>query len=1198
VSVFEEGPVPGIDESVAEAALMVWLGEMDYDTRSGGEIAPGTPGAERDTYQEVVLVSRLRAAIDRLNPGVPAVAREEALRRVLRTDSPSLVVNNRVFHRMLVNPPEIEIGREGGGVSGVPVRLIDFENPDNNDWLVVNQFTVHGRSHRRPDVVIFVNGLPLGLVELKNPADEDADIWSAYGQIQTYKQEIPALLGYNEIVLVSDGVDARVGSLTAPREWVLPWRTIEGQELEPETANRLEVAAKGIFEKRRFLDLVRHFVVFQDDATKVIGGYHQFHAARKAVATTIRAASSDGDGRGGVVWHTQGSGKSLTMAFFAGKLVLSPELENPTIVVLTDRNDLDDQLFGVFASCEELLRQAPVQVTDRAHLRQQLSRASGGVVFTTIQKFLPEEKGDPFPQLSDRRNIVVIADEAHRSQYGFMEGFARHVHEALPNATFVGFTGTPVELEDRDTRAVFGDYIDVYDVQRAVEDGATVPIYYESRLAKLDLRPDEKPQIDEDFEEVTEGEEVARKEKLKSKWAQLEAVVGSQRRLEMIARDLVDHFEKRQDAMDGKAMIVCMSRRICVDLYEEIVKLRPTWDSQDDETGAIKIVMTGSAPDPAHWQRHIRSKRGREAMAKRFKDPNDPLKIVLVRDMWLTGFDVPSLHTMYVDKPLRGHTLMQAIARVNRVFKDKPGGLVVDYLGLADDLRKALALYTESGGRGDAVVDQNEAVAVMLARYEVCRDMFHGFDYSAYPSGTPDAKMKMLPAAQEHVLQQPDGKERFVKAVVELSKAFALSVPRQETVDIRNEVAFFQTVKAALVKTERGKQRPAADLDHAVRQIVAGAIAPEGVIDVFEAAGLKKPDISILSDEFLAEVRDMPQRNLAVELLQRLLNDEIKTRSRRNVVQSRAFSEMLEAALRKYQARAITTAQVIEELIELARQIRDAQRRGESLRLSDDELAFYDALETNDSAVAVLGDENLRMIARELTETVRRNATIDWTVKETARANLRRMVRRILKKYGYPPDKSEKATQTVLEQAVQLGFEFSEEAAVAPAPSLPFEVVPVADAKPYENCVPLMSLRAAAGAFGDGAQTVEPEAWVLPLGRLAPAAGLFVAQIIGDSVNRRIPNGSYCLFRHPVEGTRQGRVVLVEHREIADPDLGGTYTVKVWESEREEGGDGTWRHKEVRLKPDSLSPDYEPIVLHGVGDDEFRVVAEVVEVLG
>jgi type I restriction enzyme R subunit len=1197
----EPTPLPGIDESIAEAALMEWLGDLGYDTRGGGEIAPGTPDAERDGYRNVVLVGRLREAIDRLNPGVPAGAREEALRRVLRAESPSLVVNNRAFHRMLIDPLEIEVAREGGGVRGVHVKLVDFENPDNNDWLAVNQFTVHERSPRRPDVVIFVNGLPLGLIELKNPADEDADIWDAYRQVQTYKQEIPSLLSFNEVVVISDGVDARLGSVTSPREWFLPWRTIEGEELASDTANRLEVVARGVFDKARFLDLIRHFIVFQEDGAlrKVIAGYHQFHAARKAVATTLEAADPSGDGRGGVVWHTQGSGKSLTMVFFAGKLVLAPELANPTIVVITDRNDLDDQLFGVFAESEDLIRQAPIQVADRAGLRRELTRASGGVIFTTMQKFLPEEKGDTFPQLSDRRNVVVIADEAHRSQYGFIKGLAKHLRDALPNATFIGFTGTPVELEDRDTRAVFGDYIDVYDVQRAVDDGATVPIYYESRLAKLDLAEDDKPRVDVEFEEVTEGEEVARKERLKTKWAQLEAVVGSRRRLELIAKDLVEHFEKRLEAMDGKAMVVCMSRRICVELYDELIKLRPDWHSDANDGGEIKVVMTGSAADPPEWQQHIRSKRAREAMAKRFKDAADPLRVVIVRDMWLTGFDVPSLHTMYLDKPIRGHTLMQAIARVNRVFRDKPGGLVIDYLGLADDLRKALATYTESGGKGKAAVNQDEAVAVMLERYEVCRDLFHGFDYTAYFTGSAGEKMKMLPSAQEHVLQQPEGKDRFVKAVIGLSKAFALSVPREEALDIRDEVAFFQTVKAALVKTERGKRTPEEDLDHAIKQIVSEAIAPEGVIDVFEAAGLQKPDISILSDEFLAEVRELPHRNLAVELLQKLLNDEIKTRARRNVVQSRAFSEMLDSALGKYQARAITTAQVIEELIELARQMREAQRRGEDLGLSDEELAFYDALETNDSAVAVLGDETLREIARELTETVRRNATIDWSVKETARANLRRMVRRILRKHGYPPDKSEKATQTVLEQAVQLGFEFSEEAVEADLPAAgerPFEVVADGEARPYENCIPLMSLKAAAGSIGEE-RLVEAEAWVRPNGRTKPGPGLFVAQVVGESMNRRIRNGSYCLFRYPVTGSRNGRVVLVEHQVIADPDLGGPFTLKVYESGKEIVADGSWRHTEIRLKPDTTASGYEPILLRNIPEDEIRVIAEFVEVL-
>jgi type I restriction enzyme R subunit len=722
----------------------------------------------------------------------------------------------------------------------------------------------------------------------------------------------------------------------------------------------------------------------------------------------------------GVVWHTQGSGKSLTMAFYAGRIVREPAMENPTLVVLTDRNDLDDQLFGTFSRCAELLRQPPVQAESRAHLRELLAVAAGGVVFTTIHKFFPEEKGDRHPTLSERRNIVVTADEAHRSQYDFIDGYARHMRDALPHASFIGFTGTPIELQDANTRAVFGDYISVYDIQRAVEDGATVPIYYENRLAKLALDEAERPKIDPDFEEATEGEEVERKEKLKTKWAQLEAVVGSQKRLAVVARDIVEHFEKRLEAMDGKAMVVCMSRRICVELYDEIMKLRPDWAGDEDDQGAIKVVMTGSASDPADWQRHIRNKPRREALANRFRNPADPLRIVLVRDMWLTGFDAPSLHTMYADKPMRGHGLMQAIARVNRVFKDKPGGLVVDYLGLAHELKRALATYTESGGTGRTALDQDDAVAVMLEKYEVCCGLFHGFDRGKWTTGTPQERLGLLPPAQEHILAQENGKDRCIRAVRELSQAFALAVPHEEALRIRDDVAFFQAVQAVLAKRAPADARPEEELDHAVRQIISRAVAPEGVVDIFAAAGLETPDISILSDEFLAEVRGMPQRNLAVELLQKLLKGELKERRRKNAVQARSFAEMLEQTIRKYQNRAIEAAQVIEELIGLAKEMREANARGEQLGLSEDELAFYDALETNDSAVKVLGDETLRGIARELVETVRSNVTIDWTLRENVRAQLRVLVKRILRKHGYPPDKQEKATQTVLEQAALL----------------------------------------------------------------------------------------------------------------------------------------------------------------------------------
>ena len=801
---------------------------------------------------------------------------------------------------------------------------------------------------------------------------------------------------------------------------------------------------EGVFERSRFLALVRDFIVFDDDGSgaleKKMAGYHQFHAVRGAVDETLRAAElqravdrsvdtggryetgqrpggEPGDRRIGVVWHTQGSGKSLTMVFYAGRIIREPAMANPTIVVLTDRNDLDYQLFGTFAQCQDLLRQPPVQAESRADLRAKLAVESGGVVFTTIQKFFPEEKGDTHPTLSERRNIVVIADEAHRSQYDFIDGFARHMRDALPRASFVGFTGTPIELQDANTRAVFGDYISIYDIQRAVEDQATVPIYYESRLARLALNESERLLIDPEFEEATEGEEVERKERLKTHWAQLEAIVGAEKRLKLVAGDIIAHFEQRLEAIVGKAMVVCMSRRICIDLYHALVRLRPDWHHGDDDRGYLKVVMTGSASDPPDWQPHIRNKPRREALAKRFRDASDPLRVVLVRDMWLTGFDAPSLHTMYIDKPMRGHGLMQAIARVNRVFRDKPGGLVVDYLGLAHELKRALATYTESGGTGQTALDQKEVVAVMLEKYEICCSLFHGFDRSGWTTGTPAERLGLLPAAQEHILARENGKDRCVQAVRELSRAFALAVPHADALRIRDDVAFFQAVQSVLAKRAPADARPEEALDHAVRQIISRAVASEGVIDIFAAAGLEKPDISILSDEFLAEVQGMPQRNLAVELLQKLLKGELATRRRKNVVQARSFARMLEQTLRRYQNRAVEAAQVIEELIQLAREMREANARGEKLGLSADELAFYDALETNDSAVQVLGDETLRTIARQLVETVRNNVTIDWTLRENVRAHLRVLVKRTLRKYGYPPDKQEKATQTVLEQA-------------------------------------------------------------------------------------------------------------------------------------------------------------------------------------
>ena len=1032
-------------ESTVEEAALAWLESLGWSIAHGPDIAPDTPSAERSDYGAVVLERRLRSSLSLLNPNLPTEALDDTFRKLTHPDGPTPEARNRAFHRMLVDGVTVEYRTDNGAVRGAQARVIDFDTPINNDWLAVNQLTVVENKHeRRPDVVLFVNGLPLGVIELKNPADEDATIWTAWQQLQTYKAELPTLFSMNAALLVSDGVEARIGTLTAGREWFKPWRTISGETLADSHMPELQVMLEGVCLPGRFLSLVRDFIVFEDDGSgalvKKMAGYHQLHAVRVAVTETLRATELElapgqtaerfgryesgrkpggepGDRRIGVVWHTQGSGKSLTMAFYAGRIVRELAMANPTIVVLTDRNDLDDQLFGTFARCRGLLRQPPMQAESRADLRTKLAVESGGVVFTTIQKFFPEEKDGQHPLLSERRNIVVIADEAHRSQYDFIDGYARHMRDALPHASFVGFTGTPIELQDANTRAVFGDYISIYDIQRAVEDKATVPIYYESRLAKLSLDESERPNIDPGFEEATEGEEIARQEKLKTKWAQLEAIVGTEKRLKLIAQDIVTHFEQRLEALDGKAMVVCMSRRICIELYRELVRLRPDWHREEDDKGQIKVVMTGSASDPPAWQPHIRAKSQREALAKRFRDPGDSLCLVLVRDMWLTGFDAPSLHTMYVDKPMRGHGLMQAIARVNRVFRDKPGGLVVDYLGLAHELKRALATYTESGGTGETAFDQEQAVDVMREKYEVCCDLFHGFDRSKWITGAPVERLALLPAAQEHILAQENGKDRYLAAVRELSQAFALAVPHEAALYIRDEVAFFQAVRGSLAKRASGDARPEEELDHAVRQIVSRAVASEGVIDIFSAAGLEKPDISVLSDEFLAEVRDMPQRNLAVELLQKLLKGELAVRRRKNVVQARSFAEMLEHTLRRYQNRAVEAAQVIEELIQLAQELRAAGARGEKLGLSEDEVAFYDALETNDSAVQVLGDETLRDIARELVKTVRNNVTIDWTLRENVRANLRRLVKRILRKHGYPPDKQERATRTVLEQA-------------------------------------------------------------------------------------------------------------------------------------------------------------------------------------
>ena len=895
--------------------------------------------------------------------------------------------------------------------------------------------------------MLFVNGLPVGNIELKNPADENTDIWDAWQQLQNYQVDLPTMFSMNEVQIISDGLLARIGPLNAGQEWFKPWRTMESDEPGTPPTSELQVMLEGTCAPARFLTLIKDFIVFDNDGSgkliKKMAGYHQFHAVQAALEETLRATALQreaaqaeqragirpggvpGDRRIGVVWHNQGSGKSLTMAFYTGCIIREPAMDNPTIVVLTDRNDLDGQLFGTFSRCQDLLRQTPTQAESRADLRQKLSVNVGGVVFTTIQKFFPEERGDTHPLLSNRRNIVVIADEAHRSQYDFIDGFARHMRDALPNASFLGFTGTPIELEDANTRAVFGDYISVYDIQRSEEDGATVPIYYESRLARLALDEQEKPAIDADFEEATEGEEIEHKESLKTKWAQLEAIVGAGNRTRQIAEDIVSHFENRLEEMDGKAMVVCMSRRICVDLYRELVRLRPEWHDDDDTKGQIKVVMTGSATDPQEWQQHIRTKNRRDALGNRFRNPDDQFRIVLVRDMWLTGFDAPSLHTMYLDKPMQGHGLFQAITRVNRVFKDKPGGLVVDYLGLANDLRKAVETYTQSGGRGRATFNQADAVEVMIEKHEICCDILHGFDWSKWANGTPQEKLSILPGAQDHILGLEKGKERYLQTVLDLSRAFALSVPDDEAIRIREDVRFFQMVRAALLKKAAGDQTPSGDLDSAIRQIVSRAVASEEVVDIFAEAGLKKPDISVLSDEFLDEVKGMNRRNLAVDLLQKLIKGELSVRRRQNMVQTRSFAAMLEETIRRYQNRAIEAAQVIEELVELAREIREANSRGEQLGLTEDELAFYDSLETNDSAVKILGDETLRKIAQELVETIRNNITVDWTLRESVRANMRIKVRQVLRRNGYPPDKEPKAVATVVQQAELLSEEWA-----------------------------------------------------------------------------------------------------------------------------------------------------------------------------
>ncbi|TWT18981.1 type I restriction endonuclease subunit R [Luteimonas wenzhouensis] len=1057
-----------LSEAELEQSLLEQLRGLGYSIEREEDIGPDGHRPERESHDEVVLRRRFEDAVARLNPGVPPEARQDAIGRVTQSELPALLEENRRLHRLMTEGVDVEYYADDGTLTAGKVALLDFEHPENNDWLAVRQFVViNGRNTRRPDVVVFVNGLPLAVIELKAPGSGNATLAGAFNQLQTYKQQIPQLFHTNALLVTSDGISARVGSLSADLERFMPWRTTDGREVAPKGAPELPTLIEGVFEHRRLLDLVRDFTVFGETGSglvKIIAGYHQFHAVKKAVESTVRAAMQvqevdedpaeyglpsvksqrPGDRRAGVIWHTQGSGKSLLMAFYAGQLVRHPAMENPTLVVLTDRNDLDDQLFATFSMCRDLIRQTPVQAESREHLQALLNRASGGVIFTTLQKF-----GEVTAPLTTRRNVVVIADEAHRSQYGFKArvdaktgevsyGFAKYMRDALPNASFIGFTGTPIEADDVNTPAVFGHYIDIYDISRAVEDGATVPIYYESRLARIELDEDEKPQIDAEVEEILEGEEETARERAKQKWATIEALVGAEKRLRQVAADIVQHFESRVAALDGKAMVVCMSRRICVALYEEIVKLRPDWHSPDDNAGVVKIVMTGAASDPPEWQPHIGNKARRDLLARRARDPNDPLKLVIVRDMWLTGFDAPCMHTMYVDKPMRGHGLMQAIARVNRVFRDKPAGLVVDYIGIAQNLKSALAQYSPKD-RENTGIDEAEAIAVMLEKYEVVRGMFHGFDYRSGLDGSPQERLATMAGAIEWVLDMqqrlaaketlPEGKKkahrRYQDAVLALSKAFALASASDEAREIREEVGFFQAIRAALVKSGTGSGVTRQERELAIQQIVSRAVVSTEIVDILQAAGLKSPDISILSDEFLAEVQQMEKKNLALEALRNLLNDSIRSRSKSNVVQTRAFSERLEDAVARYHANAITTAEVLQELIELAKDIRAARQRGEESGLSDEEIAFYDALAENESAVQVMGDDKLKVIAHELLISLRENVTVDWAHRESARARMRVLVKRILRKYGYPPDLQDAAVQTVLRQAEALSSAWS-----------------------------------------------------------------------------------------------------------------------------------------------------------------------------
>ncbi len=1176
-----------ITESSIENYTLELLQKQGYDF-----IIPEQWEKERENLNNVILNSKLYNTLVKLNPHIPEDVIEYAYKQLININNIDLIETNAEFQNYLTDGIPVEYSTKDG-VRGDKVKVIDFDNIENNEFNVCNQFTVTPTDSnellgsKRPDVVLFVNGLPIVVIELKNPTDESATVKKAYTQLQNYKNAIPQLFCYNGLLIASDGLDAKAGSLTAGYSRFMTWKTSDGISEDKITTPQIETMILGMLKPEILLDVIKNFTVFENDKTidmktkqtiirkvKKIAGYHQYYAVKKAIKSTQKAISEKGDRKVGIIWHTQGAGKSLSMVFYTGQLILN--FDNPTVVVITDRNDLDDQLFDTFSGCSQLLRQTPIQAKNRSNIKELLKTSGGGIIFSTIQKFLPESGGNEYEKLSDRRNIIVIVDEAHRSQYGFRAkisekegkilhtyGFAKYLRDAIPNASFIGFTATPIEKEDVSTRGVFGDEIDIYDIRKSQRDGSTVPIYYESRLVKIHLKDEEKTLLDEEVSTLTDNNESFASEKAKAKWTQLEAIIGHPARLKDVAKDITSHYEARQEALEGKAMIVTMSRRIAVNLYEQIIKLYPEWHNEDKYMGKIKVVMTSTSSDPESWQIHNTSKTDRRMIADRLKNPTDELEMAIVVDMWLTGFDIPVLNTMYVDKPMRGHNLMQAIARVNRVYKDKPGGLIVDYIGIASDLKIALQIYSQSGGKGEPTIDIEEAVAILIEKYEIVEQMFCDFDYKKYFKVNVNKKMGIILEAQEYVLKLPDGKDRYIKNVVALSKIHALTLHHKEARRIRDNVAFFQAIKARLVKFEpRDGSKSDAEIETAIKQIIDKAIVSDGVIDIFDAAGIEKPDISVLSDKFLEEVKGMRRKNLALELLKKIILDQIKIRANQNHILSRKLSKMLEEAINRYKNNLLTTAQILEELIEMAKEIRKSDERGENLGLIDEELAFYDALADNSSAIDLLGNDMLKELAIILVNRVRKNATLDWTIKETARAKMRVTVKRLLREFGYPPDKELLATENVLKQAelyAELWLKQKKEGKTTEQMEL-INREDIEEINLYDNFLPVYSLKAAAGKFGQ-VEDVEELGWI-EVKDMNLSKDMFVAQIQGNSMRKIIKNGEYGIFKKIDNSSGQGEIVLIQHRDISDSETGGSYSIKRY-----------YKHKDkLEFKADTDNP--------------------------